>query len=66
MADAFTDAGSPFDYWYARGFIVLSDILRAQGHEFEADEYLKNIISNYPGDEPDIIQMAEIRLSRNK
>lgn len=66
VADAFTDAGSPFDYWYARGFIVLSDILRAQGHEFEADEYLKNIISNYPGDEPDIIQMAEIRLSRNK
>lgn len=66
VADAFTDAGSPFDYWYARGFIVLSDILRAQGHEFEADEYLKNIISNYPGDEPDIIQMAETRLARNK
>lgn len=66
VADKFTDAGSPFDYWYARGFIVLSDALRAQGHEFEANEYLKNIRDNYPGTEADILQMIESRLNADK
>lgn len=62
-AKAFLDAGSPFNYWTARGFIVYTDALRAQGKEFEANEYLQVLKENYPGQEPDIFQMIETRLN---
>lgn len=63
MANEFIDAGSPHNYWYARGFIAYSDILRASGKTFEADEYLKALRSNYPGSDADIFEMIESRLS---
>ena len=62
VADAFIDAGSPSNYWYARGIIVLSDILRAQGNDFEANAYLKSLKTNYPGEEADIFTMIDERL----
>lgn len=63
-ANAFIDAGSPHNYWYARGFIAYSDLLRRQGKDFEADEYLKALRSNYPGDEADIFEMIDSRLEK--
>lgn len=60
--DCFLDSNTPYQYWQARGFIVLSDILRKQGNIFEADEYLKSLRSNYPGSEPDIFRMIDERL----
>lgn len=63
-ANEFIDAGSPHNYWYARGFIAYSDILRRQGKGYEADEYLKTLRSNYPGTEADIFEMIESRLAR--
>lgn len=63
MANEFIDAGSPHNYWYARGFIAYSDVLRASGKKFEADEYLKALRSNYPGSDADIFEMIESRLS---
>ena len=62
-AKAFLDAGSPYNYWTARGFIVYTDALRAQGKAFEADEYLRVLKENYPGQEPEIFQMIETRLN---
>lgn len=50
-------------YWLARAFITLSDILRRQGQEFEANEYLKSLKSNYPGTESDIFEMIDTRLN---
>lgn len=61
-ANDFIDAGSPHNYWYARGFIAYSDVLRKQGKTFEADEYLKALKANYPGQEADIFEMIESRL----
>ena len=46
----------------ARAYILLSDILRKQGNEFEANEYLKSLKENYPGQEADIFQMIDQRL----
>ena len=63
-ANDFIDAGSPHNYWYARGFIAYSDLLRLQGKQFEADEYLKALRSNYPGNEPDIFEMIDTRLEQ--
>ncbi|MCM1310801.1 MAG: tetratricopeptide repeat protein [Bacteroides sp.] len=61
-AEALIDANPPHAYWLARTFILYSDILRAQGSEFEADEYLKILRANYPGTENDIFQMIDKRL----
>lgn len=64
VADNFINANPPHAYWLARGFIVLSDALRAQGDTFEADEYLRTLKSNYPGTEADIFEMIEKRLTK--
>lgn len=63
-AEALIDANPPHAYWLARTFILYSDILRAQGSDFEADEYLRALRSNYPGAETDIFMMIDQRLSQ--
>ena len=63
-ARALVDSGTPYSYWLARGFIVLSDALRAQGKEYEANEYLNALRENYPGSESDIFQAIEQRLNK--
>ncbi len=60
--NAFIDASPAQPYWLARGFIVLSDALRASGNTFEADQYLKTLKTNYPGKQPDIFLMIDQRL----
>ncbi len=60
--EKFIDANTPHQYWLARGYILLSDILRKQGSNFEANEYLKSLKENYPGTEADIFQMIDQRL----
>ena len=62
-ADKLIDSNTPHCYWLARGYILMSDIYRARGDNFEADEYLKSLRSNYPGDEPDILNMIDLRLN---
>ena len=63
-ADALINANPPHQYWLARGFIALSDALRAQGNEFEADEYLRSLRANYPGTETEIFEMIDSRLDK--
>ncbi len=63
-ADNLIDSNTPHSYWLARGYILVSDIYRARGDKFEADEYLKSLRENYPGSEPDIINMIETRLQQ--
>lgn len=57
------DANPPHDYWLARGFILLSDIQRAKGDDYQADAYLRSLRGNYPGSEPDIFEMIDSRLT---
>ena len=58
------DANPPHIYWLGRAFILLSDILTAQGSTAEAREYLQSLRSNYPGTEADIFQMIDTRLAK--
>lgn len=62
--EALIDANPPHAYWLARAYVLFSDILRAQGNDFEADEYLKVLRENYPGTDADIFQMIDKRLSK--
>lgn len=62
-AEKIIDANPPHNYWVARTFILLSDINRAEGNTFEADEYLKVLKENYPGSEADIFTMIQERLN---
>ncbi len=50
----------------SRAFILLSDIYAADGKTFEAREYLNSLRENYPGNETDIFQMIDTRLSKLK
>ncbi len=61
-ADSLITADTPHRYWLARTFVLYSDILRKQGNDFEANEYLKSLRNNYPGPEVDIYQMIDTRL----
>ncbi len=62
--DSFINTNPASQYWLARAFILLSDILRTEGNDFEADEYLISLRNNYPGTEADILQMIDTRLTK--
>jgi TolA-binding protein len=64
VTETFVNSGTPHTYWLARGFILLSDITRAKGQNYEADDYLKALRDNYPGDETDIFEMIDSRLAK--
>ncbi len=59
---AFTDAGTPHQYWLAKGFIILADAYHAQGRTPLAKEYLLSLKTNYPGKEKDIMSDINTRL----
>lgn len=62
VIEKLVEANPPHIYWLARGFILLSDINREEGNNFEADEYLRSLRENYPGTEADIFTMIDQRL----
>lgn len=66
VLNSLIDSGTPHSYWLARGFILLSDVLAAQGNNFEAREYLESLKGNYPGSEQEIFDMINQRLSSLK
>lgn len=60
----FVDKATSHTYWLGRGFIVLSDISRAQGNTYEADAFLEALKKNYTGTEADIFSMIDQRLKK--
>jgi TolA-binding protein len=50
-----------FEYWKARGFILLSDIYARKGNTFQAKQTLQSIIQHYPGD--DLKEVASQKLA---
>ena len=62
VLSAFTDSGTPHEYWLARGYIALADAYRASGKKQLALEYIRSLKDNYPGDDQDIAEMINKRL----
>jgi TolA-binding protein len=40
-----------YDYWVAKGFILLSDVFLKNGNEFQAKQTLQSVLDNYKGPE---------------
>lgn len=40
-----------FDYWIAKGFVLLADIYMERDNAFQAEQTLQSIIDNYPRDD---------------
>ena len=53
---------SSFDYWIAKGFILLADIYVGRDNLFQAEQTLVSVIENYKGD--DLKKVAEGKLER--
>jgi len=53
-----------FDYWIAKGFILVADIYVARGDLFQAEQTLSSVIENYKGD--DLRKVAQGKLERIK
>lgn len=51
-----------FDYWTAKGFILLADIYVGRDNLFQAEQTLVSVIENYKGD--DLRKVAEGKLER--
>jgi len=50
---------APYDYWVAKGFILLSDIYLKKENLFQAKQTLQSIIDNYEGEE-----LKEVAISK--
>ncbi len=50
-----------YDYWVAKGYILLADNLAATGDYFNAKATLNSVIDNYVGDD-DIVETAQRKL----
>ena len=51
-----------YDYWVAKGFILLADVYVQSGNLFQAQHTLQSVIDNYKGDD-DILQIAREKIA---
>ncbi|MDR0830848.1 MAG: tetratricopeptide repeat protein [Prevotellaceae bacterium] len=62
---AFLNKKSPYQYWVARAFVLLSDIYVIEGDDFQAKQYLLSLQENYTTQD-DIQTMINERLGKIK
>ncbi len=55
-----SESYASYDYWVAKGFLLLSDVYLANDNEFQARETLKSIVENYRG--PELGEIAAQKL----
>ncbi len=55
-----SESYASYDYWVAKGFLLLSDVYLATDNEFQARETLKSIVENYRG--PELGEIAARKL----
>jgi len=58
---ALSDNYASYDYWVAKGFLLLSDVYVKKGNTFQAKQTLQSIIDNYEGQ--DLVIVAKEKLA---
>jgi TolA-binding protein len=61
---ALSDTYASYDYWVAKGFILLADIYVKKDNTFQAQQTLQSIIDNYEGQ--DLVLIAREKLNALK
>jgi len=57
---ALSEDFASYDYWVAKGFLLLSDVYIKKGNTFQAKQTLQSIIDNYEGQ--DLVMIAREKL----
>lgn len=55
----YVENGTPHQYWLARSFILLSDIYRDKGEDFQSQQYLQLLKDSYTGEDDIAERIAE-------
>jgi TolA-binding protein len=58
---ALSENYASYDYWVAKGFLLLSDVYVKKGNTFQAKQTLQSIIDNYEG--KDLVDEARTKLA---
>jgi len=58
---ALSENYASYDYWVAKGFLLLSDVYVKKGNTFQAKQTLQSIIDNYEG--KDLVAIAKEKLA---
>jgi TolA-binding protein len=58
---ALSEGYASYDYWVAKGFLLLSDVYVKKGNTFQAKQTLRSIIENYEG--KDLVAIAKEKLA---
>ncbi|MFD1769642.1 tetratricopeptide repeat protein [Sphingobacterium suaedae] len=57
---------SSYDYWVAKGFILMADAYAGKGDKFQAKSTLESVIDNYDNEKDDVLKEAKSRLEKLK
>lgn len=55
--------GTPHQYWLAKSYILIADILASEGDKLQAKQYLVSLKNNYPDSNDDIHYTIQDRLN---
>ncbi len=61
-----SDTFASYDYWVAKGFIMMADAYLGKGDKFQAKSTLESVIDNYENQEDDVLKEAKSRLEKLK
>lgn len=61
-----SDSFASYDYWVAKGFILMAQAYAAQGDNFQAKSTLESVMDNYENTEDGVLQEAEEILNNLK
>ncbi|PRD47983.1 tetratricopeptide repeat protein [Sphingobacterium haloxyli] len=60
------DTFSSYDYWVAKGFILMADAYAGKDDTFQAKSTLESVIDNYDNEKDDVLKEAKSRLQKLK